>query len=242
MVGDSAHTMPPFKGGGANTAIASAHNLAWKLAAVLGGAAGPDLLDTYQTERHPVGVFAAHQSLADPASSVIQSAEDRPTLKAGEERPFFYMIAGYKYRSRAVVTDEFAPFSGEVQLVDGEELHGEPGTRLPHAWVLYGGERLSTLDLHSGGFRLFVGAGGAPWVTAASSVSASLGVQIDVCRIGPAGPIQDLDGQWAKLSGLSPEAALLVRPDDFVGWRTDSLPKSPIDELRKAVSQILARE
>ena len=37
LVGDSAHTMPPFKAGGANTAIQSAHNLAWKLAAVLKG-------------------------------------------------------------------------------------------------------------------------------------------------------------------------------------------------------------
>lgn len=242
LVGDSAHTMPPFKGGGANTAIASAHNLAWKLAAVLSGAAGPELLDTYQTERHPVGVFAAHQSLSDPAASVLQSAEDRPTLKPGEERPFFYMIAGYKYRSRAVVTDEFPPSSGDVQLVDGEELHGEPGTRLPHAWVRYGGERLSTLDLHNGGFRLFVGAAGAPWVEAASSVSASLGLQIDVCRIGTSEPIQDLDGQWANLTGLSPEAALLVRPDDFVGWRAGTLPKSPTDELRRVVSQILARK
>ena len=242
LVGDSAHTMPPFKGGGANTAIASAHNLAWKLAAVLSGEAGPELLDTYQTERHPVGVFAAHQSLSDPAASFLQSAEDRPALKPGEERPFFYMIAGYKYRSRAVVTAELAPSSGEVQLVDGEELHGEPGTRLPHAWMRYGDERLSTLDLHSGRFRLFVGAGGTPWVKAASSVSASLSVQIDVCRIGPAEPIQDLDGRWAKLTGLSTEAALLVRPDDFVGWRADTLPKSPTDELRKVVSQILAHK
>ena len=53
LVGDSAHTMPPFKAGGANTAIQSAHNLAWKLAAVLHGTAAP-LLATYQAERHPV--------------------------------------------------------------------------------------------------------------------------------------------------------------------------------------------
>ena len=44
LVGDSAHTMPPFKAGGANTAIQSAHNLAWKLAAVLHGTAGPRCL------------------------------------------------------------------------------------------------------------------------------------------------------------------------------------------------------
>jgi putative polyketide hydroxylase len=36
LVGDAAHTMPPFKAGGANAAIQSAHNLAWKIAAVLG--------------------------------------------------------------------------------------------------------------------------------------------------------------------------------------------------------------
>jgi putative polyketide hydroxylase len=243
LVGDSAHTMPPFKGGGANTAIASAHNLAWKLAAVLNGTAGTELLDTYHAERRPVGLFAARQSLNGPGASFLEMADDRPTLPAGEERPFFYMIAGYKYHSRAVVTDAPAPTDADwVQLVDGEQLHGEPGTRLPHAWVQRAGERVSTLDLHGGGLRLFTGAGGAPWFRAAGAVSASLGVPIDVYRIGPEEPIQDLEGQWAQLTGLSPEAALLVRPDDFVGWRADTLPRSPADELRKVIRQIFARD
>jgi putative polyketide hydroxylase len=242
LVGDSAHTMPPFKGGGANTAIHSAHNLAWKIAAVLNGTAGPELLDTYQAERRPVGLFAARQSLTGPGASFLELADDRPTLPAGEERPFFYMIAGYKYRSRAVVTNEPAPLDADqVQLVDGEQLHGEPGTRLPHAWVQHDGERVSTLDLHGGGMRLFTGPGGTPWVSAAGSVSASLGVPIDVYRIGPEEAIKDLDGRWAQLTGLSPEAALLVRPDDFVGWRADTLPRLPADELRKVIRQIFAR-
>jgi len=241
LVGDSAHTMPAFKGGGANTAIASAHNLAWKLAAVQGGTAGPGLLDTYHAERRPVGLFAARQSLTGPGASFIQLADDRPTLPAGEERPFFYMIAGYQYHSRAVVTNKAAPTDADqVQLVDGEQLHAEPGTRIPHAWVQRGGQRVSTLDLHPGGLRLFAGAGGAPWASAAKSVSASLGVAIDVYRIGPQETIRDLDGQWAQLTGLSPEAALLVRPDDFVGWRADTLPQATADELRKVIRQILA--
>jgi putative polyketide hydroxylase len=244
LVGDSAHTMPPFKGGGANTAISSSHNLAWKLAAVLNGTAGPELLDTYQAERRPVGLFAARQSLTGPSASFLEMADDRPTLPAGEERPLFYMIAGYKYHSRAVVTNESASTAGDqVQLVDGEQLHGEPGTRLPHAWVQRDGERVSTLDLHGGGFlRLFTGAGGAAWVSAASSVSASLGVPIDVYRIGPEEAIQDLDGRWAELTELSPEAALLVRADDFVGWRADTLPRSPTDELCRVIRQIFARD
>jgi putative polyketide hydroxylase len=243
LVGDSAHTMPPFKGGGANTAIHSAHNLAWKLAAVLNGTAGPELLDSYQAERRPVGLFAARQSLTGPGASLLELADGRPTLPAREERPFFYMIAGYKYRSHAVVTNEPAPIDADqVQLVDGEQLHGEPGTRLPHAWVQHKGSRVSTLDLHGGGLRLFTGASGAPWVSAAASVSASLGVPIDVYRIGPEEAIQDLDGRWAQLTGLLPDAALLVRPDDFVGWRADTLPRSPTDELRKVIRQIFARD
>jgi putative polyketide hydroxylase len=243
LVGDSAHTMPPFKGGGANTAIHSAHNLAWKLAAVLNGAAGPELLDSYQAERRPVGLFAARQSLTGPGASLLELADDRPTLPAGEERPFFYMIAGYKYRSRAVVTNEPAPIDADqVQLVNGQQLHGEPGTRLPHAWVQHNGERVSTLDLHGGGLRLFTGARGAPWVSAATSVSESLDLPLDVYRIGPEEAIQDLEGRWAQLTGLSPDAALLVRPDDFVGWRADTPPRSPADELRKVIRQIFARD
>src|SRR4029077_15742080 len=84
-VGDSAPPMPPFKAGGANTAIQSAHNLAWKLAAVLGGAAGPELLGTYHDERHPVGRFAARQSLTGPTAAVLPLGDDGPQLPADEE-------------------------------------------------------------------------------------------------------------------------------------------------------------
>ena len=221
-----------------------AHNLAWKLAAVLKGVAGPALLDTFEAERRPVGLFAARQSLNRPAASFFEASEDRPTLPAEEDLPFFYMIAGYKYRSRAVVTNEALPTDPDkLQLTDGEQLHGEPGTRLPHAWVRRDRERVSTLDLHGGGLlRLITGSDGAPWVRAAGSVSASQAVPIDVYRIGPEEAIQDLDGGWAQLTGLSPDAALLVRPDDFVGWQADALPRSPTDELLKVIRQILARD
>jgi putative polyketide hydroxylase len=41
--------------------------------------------------------------------------------------------------------------------------------------------------------------------------------------------------------GLSPDAALLVRPDDFVAWRTNALPESPENALGQALSRILGR-
>jgi len=67
-VGDAVHKHPPLNGLGSNTSIQDAFNLAWKLAAVLKGQAGPALLDTYSDERQPVGkqvVTRANASIAD---------------------------------------------------------------------------------------------------------------------------------------------------------------------------------
>jgi 2,4-dichlorophenol 6-monooxygenase len=52
--GDACHRHPPSNGLGSNTSIQDSYNLAWKLAAVLKNQAGPELLETYSTERAPV--------------------------------------------------------------------------------------------------------------------------------------------------------------------------------------------
>ncbi len=53
--GDAVHRHPPSNGLGSNTSIQDSYNLAWKLAAVIRGEAGSELLDTYSAERAPVG-------------------------------------------------------------------------------------------------------------------------------------------------------------------------------------------
>ncbi|CAM5712856.1 Putative polyketide hydroxylase OS=Streptomyces albaduncus OX=68172 GN=FHS32_001871 PE=4 SV=1 [Streptomyces griseoloalbus] len=53
LAADSAHEMSPTWASGSNTGIQDAHNLAWKLAAVLGGWAGPGPADSYDAERPP---------------------------------------------------------------------------------------------------------------------------------------------------------------------------------------------
>jgi putative polyketide hydroxylase len=65
LVGDAAQRMTPRGGMGMNTAVAEGHDLAWKLAWVLRGWAGPALLDTYEAEWRPAGARRAARS-ADP--------------------------------------------------------------------------------------------------------------------------------------------------------------------------------
>ncbi|GAN77936.1 FAD-dependent oxidoreductase [Acidisphaera rubrifaciens] len=67
-MGDAVHRHPPSNGLGSNTSIQDAYNLAWKLAYVLRGQAGPALLDTYDAERAPIGrqiVTRANQSIEE---------------------------------------------------------------------------------------------------------------------------------------------------------------------------------
>jgi 3-(3-hydroxy-phenyl)propionate hydroxylase len=51
LAGDAAHLSPPFIGQGLGLGLRDVHQLAWKLAAVLAGEAGDELLDSYQAER-----------------------------------------------------------------------------------------------------------------------------------------------------------------------------------------------
>lgn len=55
LAGDAAHIHPPTGGQGLNLGVQDAFNLGWKLAATVNGWAPQGLLDTYHTERHPVG-------------------------------------------------------------------------------------------------------------------------------------------------------------------------------------------
>lgn len=65
LAGDAAHRFPPTGGLGLNTGAGDAHNLAWKLALVIRGCAGQELLDTYTTERKPVAEANSLHSISN---------------------------------------------------------------------------------------------------------------------------------------------------------------------------------
>ncbi len=152
IAGDAAHVMPPNGGFGGNTGISDAHNIAWKLAFVLNGHAGPDLLASYDLERRPVGKFTVEQAYT---RYVTRTA---PYLGAKDYEPQvndFNIELGYLYRSPAILAeDPSTPLHEHPQA-----SAGRPGSRAAHLWMEKDGRRLSTLDLFGRGLRA-VGGGG----------------------------------------------------------------------------------
>lgn len=80
LAGDAAHVHSPFGGQGLNLGIGDAMNLGWKLAATIHGTAPADLLDSYTTERHPIGAWVLEWTRAqvaimrtDPRSRAMRS-------------------------------------------------------------------------------------------------------------------------------------------------------------------------
>jgi putative polyketide hydroxylase len=75
LAGDAAHRVSPRGATGMNAAIRDGFDLGWKLAWVLKGSAGPELLDTYEAERRPVVEHNALRSV-DPEGSVREVADE----------------------------------------------------------------------------------------------------------------------------------------------------------------------
>src|SRR5690606_23751373 len=143
LAGDSAHEMSPTGAFGSNTGIQDAHNLAWKLSAVLGGWAGPGLLATYDTERRPV---AEATSARASTRAVEHSHPGYPPAEGAGRRGarggILNVALGYRYPRGAVLgTDPASPVVPDALVLDGA-----PGSRAPHLWLGRAGERISTLD------------------------------------------------------------------------------------------------
>jgi len=231
LVGDAAHIVPPTGGLGANTGIQDAHNLAWKLAAVVRGEAGPALLDTYHDERRPVGLLTMEQALARWGSRVGEGADEASAALLD----YASIAFGYWYRSTAVLG---VPEDARGAYLPSE-LSGQPGTRAPHVWLVRDGERLSTIDLFGRHYVLLTGSDGVAWVDAARSVS---DIGVDAYRIGAHGDLANADGSWADAYGVSDRGAALIRPDGFVAWRSADAADDPVQQLTSVLAKLLVRE
>ncbi len=248
--GDAAHHMTPTGGFGGNTGIQDAHNLAWKLASVLRGTAGPGLLDTYDQERQPAGMQAIEQAYN---RYVTRSDPDLGT--EGMQRAIPDMHVEFnRYRSRAVIADPDVADDGAPDI-DPRRSTALPGTRAPHVDLRRGGELISTLDLYGRGFVLICGHDGAPWTAAADKAGGEAGVVLAVHVVGQPGsalPLTDLAPHRLRLStlfsapfpqayGIEASGAVLVRPDGYVAWRQKRHSADAAQVLTRVLSTVLCK-
>jgi hypothetical protein len=245
LAGDAAHHMPPTGGFGLNTGVQDAHNLAWKLAAVLNGWAAPGLLDTYEAERRPYGQFVTEQCL-ETALSMGRGPESLRVGRAPGKlaRPEFHnelgMIFGATYASSAVVPDGTGLPTVSNRVADYLPC-ARPGSRAPHVWLQRDGHRACTHDVNDMRFTLFAGSRGGAWCDAARLVARSFGIPFNGLTIGPGADAGDPEDQCLPDFGIEADGAVLVRPDGHVAWRHRSGVADPRRELESALGAILDR-
>ena len=111
--------------------------------------------------------------------------------------------------------------------INDNKPSARPGSRAPHLWIEQQGVELSTLDLVGGKFVLLAGRDYRPVTLATDSVA--------VLRNGR----DFVAGRFEELYGISPNGAVLVRPDGYVAARWAQLPKEFPGQFRSAFTSII---
>lgn len=279
LLGDAAHRHPPTGGLGLNSAIQDAHNVCWKIAAVLAGRASESLLSSYEAERKPV-VQRNVDCAVDSAMNQITlgqllgvrpgagEAENWACLARlwsdREEDRAFQQAARRRFATQSIEFDEHNVEYGYAYTEPGAAVAAEddlrppspdprrlyrpttlPGHPLPHAWVEDDdGRKQSTLDLvRPGRFLLIAGEEGEAWADAGRAIAAQHDIPLDALSIGHCdGDYLDPRSRWVRQREISPEGAVLVRPDRVVAWRSQGGSDTPQPDLERALAAVLHRD
>ncbi len=231
IAGDAAHLVIPTGGLGMNTGVGDAIDVSWKLAATLQGWGGPQLLQSYEAERRPVGAINVKASGGGTAGRTVWRAAYRPDVEddtpegraalahllalAKEEAPKSFRVVGaelgYRYAGSPVICDEPG---GPAPNIEEYEPTSWPGARLPHVWLEPG--EVSVHDRIGDGFTLLR--------LGADKADAS-GLQEALRATGAPFAVLDIESEAARrVYGFD---YLLVRPDLHVVWRGNALPREP---------------
>lgn len=234
LAGDAAHTMPPNGGFGGNTGVQDAYNLAWKLALVLNGVAGTELLETYDAERRAIGGLMVEQAYSRYVTRVA------PYLGTEGMQPLvddFSLEIGCRCRSAAVIPER----DDDHRLHEHpRESMGRPGSRAPHVFLDRGGTRVSTLDLFGRNYVLLAGPAGTAWRAWALAAAGELGLPLDDYVVG-AGELVDPDGVFPDAYGISRTGAALIRPDGIVAWRAVHATGGSASTMHDVLTALLCR-
>ena len=234
LAGDSAHLCSPGEGHGMNTGLQDAFNLAWKLALVHRGVADQSLLDSYEAERRPIAEmitksgddFEEAQTLTDP----VQRANRDRAIKAMISTPAKLhhvvmseteLIIDY-CRSPIVTGDANSTLAAGYRLPDTIGVQGGPDMQLRrlhqlahragHTLMLLGGPTADSSSLVALHTALSDFANGSSLFDAAVALSIHTDLPMPAGQLEPAA---------AGLLGVEGITLLAMRPDGYIGLRSD---------------------
>ena len=240
LCGDASHLWFPMAGYGMNAGIADAMNLSWQLAAYLQGWGAPGILDAYQAERHPITEQVSHFAMnhafelarkRQQVSPDIESSSDAGQAARTATGQAMYDLNVQQYCCAGL---NFGYYYDHSPLIayDGEAHPGYsmdqftsstvPGCRAPHLWLADGA---SLYDALGAGYTLLRS-------DPTASVSA-LVMSAEASRV----PLKLLDLPASVAQPTYSHKLVLVRPDQHVAWRGDTLPDDVdglVDRIRGA--------
>lgn len=239
LAGDAAHLFTPTGGFGMNTGIDGVSNLSWKLAAAVQGWGGPGLLESYEAERLPIGhrnTKAARKLTRNIGETDVDPCIEDDSAEGSEaRRKASEMLSGFGEQFASIGVQLGARYDGSALIVENGDPPPDqaesytptsvPGGRTPHYWLdderTYGS---SLYDRLGSGFSLLRFGARAPDV--GDFVAASARRKI---------PLKVLDIADPEARDLYQCDLALVRPDQYVAWRSDRAPADADDLLSRVV-------
>jgi 2-polyprenyl-6-methoxyphenol hydroxylase-like FAD-dependent oxidoreductase len=189
LAGDAAHTHSPAGAQGLNTGLQDAMNLGWKLAAELAGRAPGWLLDTYQSERHPVGAAVLTLSGRQFRLNTARSPQRRVARWAAQRLAApLPPVQSWLARTYSGVA---------VRYPAGDDAHPMVGARLPRGHITLPGGSVARVPevFHDGKFVLL-------------EREDATGAELPACVRAVT---------YTRSTARLP-ATMLIRPDGYVAW------------------------
>ena len=243
LAGDACHLHPPYGGYGMNMGVSDGVDLGWKIAAVLQGWGGPLLLDSYERERKPVHEYVMDEAVANHAvlgnqlwRDGIEDASEHGLhirsevgrrIKAAKIREFraLGVVLGYRYDDSPVIVADGTDASPRDFL--NYAPSARPGALAPHLWLRDG---TSLYDHFGQGFTLLV-TDGSNNEEIERICDAARRTQVPLAALRPDEP---------ALADLYEARYALIRPDQHVAWRGNSLPDDAAQLLLQVTGRAIA--
>lgn len=219
IAGDAAHSHPPYGGYGVNSGLEDARNLGWKLAAVLQGWGGADLLDSYDAERRPV--FAS--TISDFIAKSIET--DRDFLEQFDpvrDKASFEKAWQARSQGAAGEVHAFEPnYEGSPVVWQGHDANRFCSAKGSHQFEARAGHHLAPMTLVSGKnvfevlgheFTLLAFDAAPEACQVFLDAAAKEGVRLTVVHEKSSAESARYQAKW-----------VLLRPDQFVAWASQDM-------------------